>query len=33
MAMTGEEETLIQSKLVEIIERIGLSEMDFQKNV
>ena len=33
MQMTQEEEMLIQSKLVEIIEKIGLSEMDFQRNV
>jgi hypothetical protein len=33
MSMTQEEEMLIQSKLQEIIERIGLNEMDFQKNV
>ena len=29
MAMTQEEEMLIQSKLQEIIEKIGLTEMDF----
>jgi hypothetical protein len=29
MMMTQEEEMIIQSKLQEIIERIGLSEMDF----
>jgi len=33
MSMTQEEEMLIQSKLQEIIEKIGLNEMDFQKNV
>ena len=33
MGMTQEEEMLIQSKLQEIIEKIGLTEMDFQKNV
>ena len=31
--MTQEEEMLIQSKLQEIIEKIGLNEQDFQKNV
>ena len=33
MSMTQEEEMLIQSKLQDIIEKIGLSEMDFQRNV
>ena len=33
MSMTQEEEMLIQSKLQDIIEKIGLTEMDFQRNV
>ena len=32
MTMTQEEEMIIQSKLQEIIERIGSNEMDFQRN-
>lgn len=32
MDMTQQEEMLIQSKLMEIIEKIGLSEQDFQRN-
>lgn len=32
MTMTQEEEMIIQSKLQEIIERIGINEMDFQRN-
>ena len=30
MSMTEEEEKLIQSRLEEILEKIGLTEMDFQ---
>ena len=32
MEMTQREEMLIQAKLMEIIEKIGLSEQDFQRN-
>ena len=30
--MTQQEEMLIQTKLMEIIEKIGLSEQEFQRN-
>lgn len=33
MEMTQREEILVQDKLVEIIEKIGLTEQEFQKNV
>ena len=32
MKMVQEEEMLIQSKMFEILERIGISEMEYQKN-
>lgn len=32
MEMTQREEMLIQTKLMEIIEKIGLSEQEFQRN-
>lgn len=32
MEMTQQEEMLIQTKLMEIIEKIGLSEQEFQRN-
>ena len=31
--MTQEEEVLIQQKLMDIIDRIGITEQEFQKNV
>ena len=33
MSMTEEEENLIESTLQEILEKIGLTEMDFQQSV
>lgn len=33
MNMTQQEEMLVQNKLMQIIEQIGISEQEFQKNV
>jgi len=32
MRMTQEEELLVQGRLLEIIEKLGLSEQEFQRN-
>ena len=33
MQMTQEEEMIVQSKLTQIIDKLGISEEDFQKSV
>ena len=33
MSMTQEEEMLVQSKLVQIIEKLGMTEQEFQMNM
>ena len=32
MQMTQEEEMMVQTKLMEVMEKIGMNEMDFQRN-